>query len=96
MVEETAQEQQMEDVVFESLPVNVQPGEQLSEYDKRMKRAARFGIDPVQAAGPQAKAAEINMDAAMDANQAYNTMELGSAAPKVDKIQTQIERIKAR
>ena len=51
-----------------------------------MKRAARFGIDPVQAAGPQAKAAEINMDAAMDANQAYNTMELGSAAPKVDKI----------
>ena len=36
------------------------------------------------------------MDDGMDANQAYNTMELGSAAPKVDKIQTQIERIKAR
>lgn len=32
----------------------------------------------------------------MDPNMAFNTMELGSAGPKVDKIQTQIDRIKAR
>ena len=86
----------MEDVVFESLPVNVQPGEELSEYDKRLKRAARFGIDPTTAAGPQAKAAEVIMTDEMDADRAFNTMELGSAAPKVDKIKTQIDRIKAR
>ena len=76
----------MEDVVFESLPVNVQPGEQLTEYDKRLKRAARFGIDPTTAAGPQAKTAEVSMVDEMDPNMAFNTMELGSAAPKVDKI----------
>ena len=36
------------------------------------------------------------MDDEMDTNKAYNAMQLGSAAPKVDKIQTQIDRIKAR
>ena len=48
--------EQMEDVVFEMLPVNVEPGQThtLTEYDKRMKRAARFGIDPTKVAGPQA------------------------------------------
>ena len=48
----------MEDVVFEMLPINVEPGQThtLTEYDKRMKRAARFGIDPTKAAGPQAAA----------------------------------------
>ena len=46
----------MEDVVFEMLPINVEPGQThtLTEYDKRMKRAARFGIDPSTVAGPQA------------------------------------------
>ena len=46
----------MEDVVFEMLPINVEPGQThtLSEYDKRIKRAARFGIDPTTVAGPQA------------------------------------------
>ena len=44
----------MEDVVFEMLPINVEPGQThtLTEYDKRMKRAARFGIDPSTVAGP--------------------------------------------
>ena len=50
----------MEDVVFEMLPVNVEPGQThtLSEYDKRMRRAARFGIDPTKVAGPQAAQAQ--------------------------------------
>lgn len=48
----------MEDVVFEMLPINVEPGKthELTEIEKRMKRAARFGIDPAQVAGPQASA----------------------------------------
>lgn len=48
-------EGQMEEVVFEMLPINVEPGQThtLTEYDKRMKRAARFGMDPSQVAGPQ-------------------------------------------
>ena len=49
--------QQMEHVVFEMLPINVEPGmtHSLTEYDKRMKRAARFNLDPSQIAGPQAQ-----------------------------------------
>ena len=44
----------MEEVEFEMLPINVEPGQthNLTEYDKRMKRAARFGIDPTTVAGP--------------------------------------------
>ena len=78
----------MEDVVFESLPVNVEPGAQLTEYDKRMKRAARFGIDPTEVAGPQAKANEMTVDDGLDANQVFDQMALGSGAPRVGKIQT--------
>ena len=46
--------------MFEMLPVNVEPGQThtLSEYDKRMRRAARFGIDPTKVAGPQAAHAQ--------------------------------------
>ena len=46
----------MEIVQFECPPmeVNIDPNAQLSEFDKRMKRAARFGIDPTAVAGPQA------------------------------------------
>lgn len=54
----------LEDVVFEMLPINVEPGQThtLTEYDKRMKRAARFGIDPTSVAGPQAQAANATTD----------------------------------
>ena len=47
----------MQEVVFEMLPINVEPGmtHTLTEYDKRMKRAARFNLDPSQIAGPQAQ-----------------------------------------
>ena len=47
----------MQDVVFESLPVNIDPSkiDDMTEYAKRMKRAARFGLDPAKVAGPQAK-----------------------------------------
>ena len=85
----------MEEVVFESLPINIEPGAQLSEYDKRMKRAARFGIDPFSVAGPQANV-EMPVDESMDADQAFNQMALGSGAPRVNMIKTQIDRIKAR
>jgi len=49
-------EKQGEEVVFEMLPINVEPGmtHTLTEYDKRIKRAQRFGIDPALVAGPQA------------------------------------------
>ena len=54
--EPAAGEQQMEEVEFEMLPINVEPGQthEMTEYEKRMKRAARFGIDPTAVAGPQA------------------------------------------
>ena len=44
----------MQDVVFESLPINIVPEkvDEMSEYAKRMKRAQRFGIDPTKVAGP--------------------------------------------
>ena len=44
----------MEDVVFEMLPINVEPGQThtLTEYEKKMRRAARFGMDPAAVAGP--------------------------------------------
>lgn len=49
------------------LPINVEPGQThtLTEYDKRMKRAARFGIDPTKVAGPQAQS-NATEDDAMD------------------------------
>ena len=81
---------QMEDVVFEMLPINVEPGQThtLTEYEKRMKRAARFGMDPTAVAGPQA-AATANAttdDQEMDADQAFDIMATGSGAQKVGKI----------
>ena len=62
-----AGEQQMEEVEFEMLPINVEPGQthEMTEYDKRMKRAARFGIDPTKVAGPQA-ATTANMTTTED------------------------------
>jgi len=81
---------QMEEVVFEMLPINVEPGQThtLTEYDKRMKRAARFGMDPSQVAGPQfvAQANATTDDQEMDVDQAFDIMATGSGAPKVDKI----------
>lgn len=87
----------MEEVVFEMLPINVEPGmtHTLTEYDKRMKRAARFGIDPTKVAGPQAQS-NAPIDEAMDVDQAFDVMATGSGAPKVEKIQEQIDRIKKR
>lgn len=79
----------MEEVVFEMLPINVEPGQThtLTEYDKRMKRAARFGMDPSQVAGPQfAQANATTDDQEMDVDQAFDIMATGSGAPKVDKI----------
>lgn len=92
----------MEDVVFEMLPINVEPGQThtLTEYDKRMKRAARFGLDVAQVAGPQAAStATANAttdDQEMDVDQAFDIMATGSGAPKVDKINEQIDRIRKR
>lgn len=93
----------MEDVVFEMLPINVVPGQThtLTEYDKRMKRAARFGIDPSTVAGPQvaalASAANATTDdQEMDAEQAFDIMATGSGAQRVGKINEQIERIRKR
>ena len=90
--EAAAGEQQMEEVEFEMLPINVEPGQthNLTEYDKRMKRAARFGIDPTTVAGPQA-ATTANItstedDQEMDVDQAFDKMATGSGAPQVDKI----------
>lgn len=79
----------MQDVVFEMLPINVEPGmtHTLTEYDKRMKRAARFGIDPAKVAGPQAANGNATDDDAMDVDQAFEKMATGAGAPKVDKIQ---------
>lgn len=88
----------MQEVVFEMLPINVEPGmtHTLTEYDKRMKRAARFGIDPSKVAGPQAVANATNDDEAMDVDTAFEVMATGAGAPKVGKIQEQIDRIKRR
>ena len=87
----------MEIVQFECPPmeVNIDPNAQLSEFDKRMKRAARFGIDPTAVAGPQAKNEEM-VDESLEADKAFDTMQLGAGAPRVDKITSQIDRIKAR
>ena len=83
----------MEDVVFESLPVNIEPDKagEMTEYAKRMKRAARFGLDPSKVAGPQAKLVmddqEGGQDEAMvDYTDAVNKMEMIQGSDRVDKI----------
>lgn len=60
----------MEDVQFvcEPMLTNIAPGAQLSEYDKRMKRAARFGIAPEKVAGPQAINTDMNIDEGLAAD----------------------------
>ena len=87
----------MEIVQFECPPmeVNIDPNAQLSEFDKRMKRAARFGIDPTAVAGPQAKNEEMVYET-LEADKAFDTMELGACAPHVDRITSHIDKIKAR
>jgi hypothetical protein len=74
-------------VVFESLPANIQADEvtELSEYDKRMKRAARFGLDPAKVAGPQAAAASEDQEMA-DFSQVRGKMELIQGGERVEKI----------
>ena len=82
-----ADTQQMEDVVFEMLPTNIDPetAHTMTEYDKRMKRAARFGMDPSKVAGPQAQAAAVENEE-MDVDQAFDTIAMGSGGEKVSKI----------
>ena len=73
----------------------------MTEYAKRMKRAARFGLDPAKVAGPQAKldAAEQEggQDEAMvDYQEAVDKMQMIQGTERVDRINKQIDRIKAR
>ena len=83
------------------LPINVQPGQthQMTEYEKRMKRAARFNIDPSTVNGPQALTTDASASQepeSMEVDQAFDHMACATGAPKIDKIQEQIDRIKKR
>ena len=77
-----------EDVVFESLPVNIEAGkmEEMSEFDKRLKRAARFGLDPESVAGPQSKIVKPLSEMPEDFGQVRDRMELIQGSERVEKI----------
>lgn len=57
----------------------------MTEYEKRLKRAARFGLDPSQAVGPSA--ADVN----------FGTLDVSvSAQQKLERVEQHISKIKAR
>ena len=79
----------------------------MTELEKRMKRAARFGIDPSKLLGPQASLIKTqendqeclnkqDTEMAMDIDTAFEQIAVGSGAKKIERVQTQIERIRAR
>jgi len=68
--------------------------EAMTEYQKRLKRAERFGLDPSTVVPPdslQKKRSEV-----MDKNNAFQEMQKGSKFETVEKLEADIAKIKQR
>ena len=70
----------------------VEQRKELTEYEKRLKRAERFGIDPSTVVPPQQQIEQpIQQDETM-----FTDMKMGNQSKKIEELQADIDRIKQR
>ena len=62
----------------------------MTEYEKRLARAARYGLDPSKVVGPQAETQH------MKPTEAFDRIAQGPKAVAVDRIMQKIDKLKAR
>lgn len=65
----------------------------MSEYERRMARAARYGLDASKVLGPQVQSVQNTQ---LKPDEAFDRMAQGPKAGQVDRIMQKIDKLKAR